>query len=105
MIKNVVLSLLSLGTLSVLTVPAMADQVIMQQTESYLIQEGKNHRGVQESTQIHRSHTNTKPSESYGSVQTNVQEAYQSGNGSRFRQTTIQRNEMRGRIRQGIKKK
>ncbi|MEA5510359.1 hypothetical protein VB715_11345 [Crocosphaera sp. UHCC 0190] len=96
--KNVVICLLSLTTLGVLTVPAMADQAIIQDSGNYIIQDGEGHQGIQQSTQIHRGTYHKKPSDvddNYGSVQTTVQDAIQSGRNSRFRQTTIQRNEIR----------
>ncbi len=106
--KNVLLGLLSLTTLSVLTIPAIAgeagevtgDKVIIQDSQQYNYQEGSGNTSVQETMQTHRESNHKKPkknSGSYGAVQTSVQEGAQFGERNNSRQTNIQRTETRNR--------
>ncbi len=104
--KNVLIALLSLTTIGVLTAPTFAnetevsgDKVIIQNSYQGSYQNGVSNESYQESTQINRevNGRKTRPSGSYGAVQTVDQYQEQVGEMNRSRQTTIQRNEMRNR--------
>ncbi len=105
--KNVLLGLLSLTTLSVLTVPVIAgetdvqgDKVIIQDSQQYNYQQGSRNTSVQESMQTHRESNYKKPkkdSGSYEAGQTSVQDGAQFGDLNDSRQTNIQRTETRNR--------
>ena len=109
--KNVVLGLLSLTTLGLLTVPTFAgepeapevsgDEVIMQDSQQSVYQDGSRNRATQESSQMHNQTNKKKPTTgSRGSVQTNYQDGAQFGEHNTFQQ----RNEQRTRIGGGSKK-
>ena len=109
--KNIVLGLLSLTTLGLLTVPAFAgepettevsgDEVIMQDSDQRVYQDGTGNSAVQQSTQMYNQTNKKKPTTgSHGSVQTNYQDGAQFGENNNFRQ----RNEQRTRIGGGSKK-
>ncbi|ACK66310.1 hypothetical protein PCC8801_2291 [Rippkaea orientalis PCC 8801] len=100
--KNLLFGLLTLTTFGTLITPAFADQVIMQESSNYIYQEGTGNSGQQTTRQIHRmqkkgSSETTTPN--YGAVQTSVQEGMQVGDDQDFKQTTIQKNEIRRGVR------
>ena len=106
--KNVVIGLLSLTTLGLLTVPSFAgepevssDEVMMQDSQQSVYQEGTGNNAVQQSSQRYNQTHKKKPATgSRGSVQTNSQDGAQFGHDNSFRQ----RNEQRTRIGGGAKK-
>ncbi len=95
--KKLIFGLLTLTTLGTLTAPALADQVIMQESDNYIYQEGTGNSGQQTTRQIHRSYKRggNQSESSYGGIQTSVQEGAQFGGKNEFEQITIQKNEMR----------
>ncbi len=103
MIKKVVLGLLALTTLGTLAVPAMGDEVNVQNVQQINTQEGDLNRAFQESSQTIRSSRGREASDdvpsSYGNVQDIYQDVYQSGSQNSVRQTNVQKIEMRSRFR------
>lgn len=100
--KKTILGLLTLTSLSMLIVPAKADEVNMQNVQQMSTQEGDYNRTYQESNQTVRSSRNRErgnDSPSYGNVQDIYQDSYQRGTRNSARQSNIQEIEMRTRYR------
>jgi hypothetical protein len=95
--KKLAFALLTLTTFGTLTIPVLADSVIMQESENYIYQEGVGNSGQQTTRQMHRTYERKRgnvESSNYGAVQTTIQEGIQMGEDQDFRQTTIQQNEI-----------
>ena len=77
--------------------PVLADKVIMQESDNYIYQEGTGNSGRQTTRQVHRTQKRggSQSESSYGGVQTSVQEGAQFGEENEFKQTTIQKNDIR----------
>ncbi len=101
--RKVALGLFALTMIGTSAVPALADEVNLQNVQQISTQEGDYNQTFQRSSQTIRSNRSSNqrqvtPSSS-GNVQDLLQDAYQSGSRNSGRQTNVQEIEMRSRYR------
>ena len=92
--KNLVIGLLSLTTVSILTIPSLAEQAIRQDSESSIDPKRNKEGGVELSQQFYRisSEKLTQKASHCSIVPSNFQDTLQGDKDSHFRKSTIQCN-------------
>ncbi len=91
--KNSLIGLLALSTLSFISVPALADQANVQTSGQVSTQIGDNNSSTQRSSQSNFSNRSRRGrGENIGSAQDSFQDSLQEGNRNDNNQTVIQRN-------------
>ena len=89
--KNTVIGLLALSTISFIAVPASADEANVQTSEQVTTQIGDRNSSTQRSNQTNHSSRRGR-SENVGSAQDSFQDSLQEGNDSDSDQTVNQHN-------------
>ena len=92
--KLSVLGLLAVSTLSLVAVPAFADQANVQKSEQVSTQAGNNNTSRQDTTQSNLDSRRGR-GENTGNAQDSYQDSLQQGNGNYSAQNTDQRNVVR----------
>jgi hypothetical protein len=81
--KNILFGLLTVTAIGAFIAPAIADEVMMQNSQQITTQEGNSNRSSQHNSQTIRSSTRNHRTQeippSYGGVQDAVQDSYQLG--------------------------
>ena len=92
--KNSVIGLLALSTISFISAPAFADEANIQSAEQVSTQIGDRNTSTQRSNQTKRSDSRGR-TENLGSAQDSYQDSFQEGNDSESEQAIDQRNTSR----------
>lgn len=96
--KNSLIGLLALSTISLISVPALADQANVQTSGQVTTQVGNDNSSTQRASQSNYNSRRGR-GENIGSAQDSFQDSLQEGNGNDSNQTVIQRNVSRRGLR------